>query len=362
MKQKSKKVLSIKELNKLLILFITTTIFLIGCDNSTETVHIEEINKAVIVINEGGYGQNNSSISTYSLEDKTVQNDVYYYANSKENIGASANDMVIVGDKGFIAVTVSNKIHVVEMSGFTSVDSIDFTPYGNPVKLVVSGTNGYVTTLNNMLVKFDISSFSVIDTISVGYRPEGIAVADGKLFIANSGYGVGTTVAVVDESTFKIIKNITVKINPTNVVSDGNDVFVVSTGTYTSMDGDGIGMVTKIDASSMIILDTLLIDNNPGRLSLGDDKELYVINGNGIVHVAGATMSIIRETLVSGGDVNNIYYTINAVGYDRDADLLYLGNPKDYQQNGEVAIFNSSGIEEGRFDVGISPRAIVFKK
>ena len=349
-------------MKKTLILLSVFLFLFWGCESSTETPPIVELNKAVIVVNEGGYTQNNSSISTYSLEDKTVQNDVYYNANAKKNLGASANDMVIVGDKGFIAVTVSNKIHVVKVSDLTSVDSIDFKPYGGPAKIVISGTYGYVTTLNSMLVKFDISSFSVIDTMSVGFKPEGIAISDEKIFIANSGYGAGTTVTVVDEGTFKIVKSITVRINPTNVVSDGNDVFVVSTGTYTFNGGDGIGMVTKIDASSMAILDTLLIGNNPGRLALGNDKELYVINGDGIVHVAGATMSIIKETLVSGGDVNNIYFTVNAVGYDRDADLLYLGNPKDYQQNGEVAIFNSSGIEEGRFDVGISPRAVVFKK
>jgi len=349
-------------MKKLLLLIISTTFLFWGCESTNEPQSVKDLNKAVIVVNEGGYGQNNSSVSTYSLEDKTVQNDVYYNANSKRNLGASANDIAISGDKGFIAVTISNKIQVVEMSNFTSVDSIDFTPYGSPVKLVISGTNGYVTTLKNLLVKFDTQTFSVVDTLSVGYKPEGIDIANGKIFIANSGYGIGTTVTVVDVTTFNIEKNVIVKQNPTNVVSDGNDVFVVSTGTYEFFGGDGMGMLTKIDASTMTIIDTLQIDKNPGRLALGDDKELYIINGDGIVYISGTTMSIIKETLVEASVVNNIYFSINAVGYDKYTDLLYLGNPKDYQQNGEVAIFNSSGIEEGRFEVGISPRAIVFKK
>ncbi|MFK5947551.1 MAG: hypothetical protein QM500_02125, partial [Methylococcales bacterium] len=167
--------------------------------------------------------------------------------------------------------------------------------------------------------------------MTIGSKPEGIVSANGKLFIAISGlngiWSAGTKVAVVDESTFQIIKNISVKVNPTNIVSNGDDVFVVSTGSYS----DGIGMLTKIDATSMNILDTLIINKNPGRLALGDENELYVINGDGLVYISSSTMSIIKETLISGGDVNNIYSTINAVGYDRDADLLYLGNPKDYQ-------------------------------
>ena len=345
-----------KKLNKLLLLFIATTFFIIGCDSTTEPPPVEVINNAVFVINEGGFGNNNSSASRYSIEDKTVQNDIYYSANTS-NLGDTGNDLVIAGDNGFIAITGSNKIEVVSMDDFKSIGSINFEDYGGPRKIAISGSNGYATTANSMLVKFDISSLSVLDTMSIGFKPEGIVSSNGKLFIAISGWGAGNTITVVDESSFTVVENITVKINPTNIVNQDNDVFVVSTGSYT----DGIGMITKIDASTMSIIDTLLITKNPGRVALGNDEELYVINGDGIVHVSGTTMSIIKETLVAAGDVNNIYFTIYSVGYDADADLLYLGNPKDFQQNGDVAIFNSSGVEEGRFDVGINPSTIVFK-
>ncbi len=349
------------------LILLSTFIFLFwGCENSTEIPPIEEINKAVIVVNEGGFGNGNSSISTYSIEDKTVQNNVYYTGNNLTSLGDTGNDIVIADDKGFVAVTGSNKIEVVTISDFKSVGIIDFTDFGGPRKIAISGNTGFATTANSMLVKFDVTSLSVLETLSLGFMPEGIVSANGKLFIAISGldgaFGSGTTVTVVDESTFKVVKNITVKVNPINLVSDGNDVFVVSTGTYPYFGGDGIGMLTKIDASSLTIIDTLMIDKNPGKISLGDDKELYIINGEGIVHVSGSTMSTITSTLISGADVNSLYAAIYSVAYDADNDLLYLGNPKDYQQNGDVAIFNSSGVEEGRFDVGINPGTIVFKK
>jgi len=348
-------------MKKTLILIFTFLFLFWGCENSTETEPIVELNKAVIVVSEGGFAQNNSSVTSYSIEEKTTQNDIYFAANSS-SLGDTGNDLVIAGDNGFIAVTGSNKIEVVNANDFKSVGTIDFTEFGGPRKIAISGNTGYATTSNSMLVKFDISTFAVLDTMTIGFKPEGIVSAGGKLFIAISGWGAGTIVTVVDESTFQIVKNISVKVNPTNVVSDGSDVFVISTGTYAFAGGDGMGMVTKIDATSLTVLDTLQIEKNPGRVALGNDEELFLINGDGIVHIGGATMSIITSTLISAADVNNVYYSIYSVGYDQDNDLLYLGNPKDYSQNGDVAIFNLSGTEEGRFDVGINPGTIVFKK
>ncbi len=353
-------------MKKTLILLSTFAFLFWGCENSTDPPPIVELNKAVVVVSEGGWSNNNSSITTYSLEDKGVQSDVYYNANSKKNLGDTANDLVIEGDKGFIAVTGSNKIEVVTINDFMYVDSIAFKPYGGPRKIVISGNYGYATTANNMLVKFDVLSLSVIETLNLGFMPEGIVSTNGKIFIAISGldgaFSEGTNVTVVDENTFKVVKDIKVKVNPINIVSDDNFVFVVSTGTYPYFGGDGMGMVTKIDASSLTIIDTLVIENNPGRVALGNDEELYVINGDGLVHISGSTMSIITNTLISGAVVNSLYASIYSVAYDADNDLLYLGNPKDYSQNGDVAIFDLNGNEKGRFDVGINPGTIVFNK
>jgi hypothetical protein len=343
-------------MKKLLILFATTTFLFWGCENSTEKIPIEPLNSGVIIINEGGYNQNNSSISTYSLEDNTVQNDVYYTVNST-NLGDTGNDLVIVDEKGFIAVTFSNKIEVVTINDFKSVGSIDFEPYGGPREIAISGNLGYATTSNSALVKFDINSLSIIDTLNLGFKPEGITSSDGKLFIAISGWGSGNTITVVDESSFKIVKNITVMENPINIYSIGNVVYSVSTGNYS----DGIGALTKIDAKTMNILDTLQIRQNPGRFACSDDEELFIINGNGIVHVSGKDMSIVNPTIISAAIVNNIYYFIYSIGYDSDSELLYLGNPKDFSQNGEIAVFDLNGNEKSRFDVGINPGTIGFK-
>ncbi len=348
-------------MKKILILLSALLISFWGCDNTTEITPIVKINKAVIVVSEGGFAQNNSSVTTYSIEEKSAQNDIYFSANSSA-LGDTGNDLVIVENNGFIAVTGSNKIEIVNMDNFKSVGNIDFTDFGGPRKIAISGNTGYATTSNSMLVKFDLSTFAVLDTLTIGFKPEGIVSAEGKLFIAISGWGAGTTVSVVDETTFQVIRDISVKINPTNIVSLGNDVFVISTGTYAFAGGDGMGMVTKIDATSLTVLDTLQIVKNPGRVALGNDEELFLINGDGIVHIGGATMSIIANTLVSAAAVNDISFSIYSVGFDKDNDLLYLGNPKDFAQNGDIAIFNLSGTEEGRFDVGINPGTIVFKK
>lgn len=348
-------------MKKLLLLISITILLFWGCESPIEINPVKELASSVIIINEGGFSQNNSSIASFSISEKKITNDVYFSANGNE-LGDTGNDMVILGEKGFIAMTGSNKIEVVSTINFKSLGSIDFTDFGGPRNIAISGTLGYATTSNSMLVKFDLSSYAVLDKMNLDFKPEGITSANGKLFIAISGWGAGNSVTVVDESSFKIVKNITVKVNPINILSVDNDVFVVSTGTYAFSGGDGMGMLTKIDASTLNILDTLQIENNPGKIAVGYKEELFVINGDGIVHLSGTTMSIINKTLISAAEVNNIYFTIYSVGYDQVSQLLYLGNPKDFSQNGEIAIFDLSGNEQGRFDVGINPGTIVLKK
>ena len=91
-------------MKKTLILIFTVVFLFWGCEKTTDPLPVEELNNAVIVVSEGGFGNGNSSVSTYSIEDKTVQNDVYYTANNSANLGDIGNDLVVVNEKGFIVL------------------------------------------------------------------------------------------------------------------------------------------------------------------------------------------------------------------------------------------------------------------
>ena len=345
--------------------FLLTTVALlftfVSCSDDDNPVEPPSgsTQRSVVVINEGLFSQNNSSITNYNIKDKTVENDVYSAANDNAKLGDTANDLVIVGDKGYISVDQSFKIEVVNINTFESLSMLDLTNYGEPRHLCfIDSTAGYVTTYNDIVVHFDPKTLQVIGTVEVGSKPEGIVSLGNNLFVANSGWGAGTTVSVIDMSTFKVTKEITVKINPQTVVENGINVYVVSTGSYT---GDGYGMISEISPSSLTVTDTLAIAKNPGKATVVDENQILVINGDGLVQVQTGNLEIIKETLIPGSVVNSLFGVIYSVTYDKEDNLIYLGNPKDFAQNGDVAIFDFSGNEKGRFDTGINPGTIVIK-
>ncbi len=346
-------------------LFLLTAVVLlftfVSCKNDNNPVDPPNgsINRSIVVINEGLFSQNNSSITNYNLEDKSVENDVYSVANSNAKLGDTANDLVIVGDKGYISVDQSYKIEIVNINTFKSLGMIDLTNYGEPRHLcLIDSTAGYITTYNDIVVRFDPKTLQIIGTVDVGSKPEGIVNLGNNLFVANSGWGVGNTVSVIDISSFTVKKEITVKVNPQTIVEDGINVYVISTGSYS---GDGYGMISEISPSSLTVTDTLPIAKNPGKAAVASNNQLLVINGDGLVQVQTGELKIIKETLIPGSSVNTLFAVIYSVTYDAKDDLIYLGNPKDFAQNGDVAIFDFSGNEKGRFDVGINPGTIVIK-
>ncbi len=346
------------------LFFLTTVVFLftfVSCKDNDNPVEPPSgsTNRSVVVINEGLFSQNNSSITNYNIKDKTVENDVYSAANDNAKLGDTANDLVIVGNKGYISVDQSYKIEVVDINTFKSLGMIDLTNYGEPRHLcLIDSTAGYVTTYNDIVLHFDPKTLKVIETVEVGSKPEGIVNLGNKLFVANSGWGTGTTVSVIDVSSFKVTKEITVKINPQTVLEDGANVYVISTGSY---NGDQNGMISEINPSSLTVTDTLLIPKNPGKATVASNNQILVINGDGLVQVQTGDLKIIKETLISGSAVNSLYAVIYSVTYDKEDNLIYLGNPKDFAQNGDVAIFDFSGNEKGRFDTGINPGTIAIK-
>ena len=91
-------------------------------------------------------------------------------------------------------------------------------------------------------------------------------------YVAISGWGSGNTISVIDISTNQLTKTITVADNPTNLVSDGNYLWVLSGGNtiwnseYTAIVGHTSGALTAINTTSHTIEKT--IDFPEGQLTL----------------------------------------------------------------------------------------------
>ena len=115
------------------------------------------------------------------------------------------------------------------------------------------------------------------------------------------------------------------------------------------------GAIYKIDPAGLDVIDSLILSQNPSDAVVTPENVMLVLNNLGVMKVDLGNFKKSPELFIGGMAVNSMYGVIYSIAYDPIDMLLYLGNPKDFTQNGEVAIFDMSGKEVRRFETGLNP-------
>ncbi len=350
-------------MNKLILITALLLIFIIGCSKTNDPLIPPTVNSSgVYVVNEGLFAQNNATLSYKNLEDGTVTNNAYSSANNGNPLGDNANSMTISGSKGYIAVDNSNKVEIINLDNFKSLGFIDLGSNGSPREIYVKDENtAYVTNLNlDQVAKLNLQTKTVTTRINVGSKPEGIRESNGKLFVANSGFGFDNTVSVIDMASDMVVITLQVGLNP-RIVLNGLDnfIYVVCTGSYS--DTSIFSGIYKIDPAANTVVDSILVKKNPGEACFIDATTMLVVNSDGAVKVDLTTKSVSATPLILGTTVNSFFGVIHSISFDLFRSVIYCGNPKDFTQNGEVVTFDVNGNETGRFNVGLNPGTVVIR-
>ncbi len=349
-------------MNKITALFLLfLSVFILqGCSESTVNPVTEKplTESGIYVVNEGLWGQNNSTVTYYDPIKKTHVLNLYGQANGGARLGDTGNDIAVSGNTMLISVTTSNKIEILNTLTFVSQGIIDMGAGSSPRRILIKDSvYCYVTGFNDQVSKVNYKTRQIEKSIRVGSYPEGIVQKGSKFYVANSGLGSGTTVSVIDAVSETVTKTVNVGLNPINlgVAADGY-LYVVCTGTYDTVGPQG--SVYKIDTNTDTVADSLVTGNNPGEFVIIGNN-MFVLTDAGVAKINLSSMTVENPALVKGMTVNPIYGIIYSIGYDALTKNLLLGNPKDFSQNGEVVIMTTAGTEVERFGTGINPGQIL---
>lgn len=221
--------------------------FLLCCMASISIAAQEKI----ILLNEGNWQADNGRVTYF--EDGSIVSNQWFRDVNKYKLGDTPNDIIQVKPNLIaIAINWSNIIQFIDATGH-AVAATEDVP--NNRKLATDGNFVYVSSYGHecmtvdglvefekgFVAKIDVSTFKVVDTVEVGYEPEGIALYDGKLFVANTGgyafqedHEYETTVDVIDAATMKIIRTVdTGQINLYGKLSQsGQYICINSPGDY----------------------------------------------------------------------------------------------------------------------------------
>jgi len=312
----------------------------------------------IYVLNQGVQNDNNSTLSFYDYTSKSTTADIFQSVNNR-GLGDTGNDIEIYGSKMYIVVNVSSTLEVVNPGTAKSIKQIKFfngTVAREPRDVVFYKGNAYVSSYDGTVAVIDTNTLTITKYITVGRNPEQLVVANGKIYVANSGGldypNYDNTVSVIDATTNTVTKTLTVVINPQNITADANgNVYVLSAGDYTTIpsslaiiddNADVVKSQANFDAS------TFIVEGSNG----------YFITSEGKVGVYDtSTQTVSNANFISDG---TSITTPFAVAANASTGEVFVTDAKNYTTNGQVFAFDKTGKQEYNFTVGINPGKIAF--
>lgn len=318
------------------------------------------VTSGLYVLNQGTFNNNNSTLSFYDYTSKQVTPDIFATANN-HGLGDTGNDIEIYGSKMYIVVNVSSTIEVVDKKTAKSISQIKLfngTVAREPRDIVFYKTNAYVTSYDGTVAVIDTAALTVSKYINVGRNPEQLAVANGKLYVANSG-GLGypnfdKTVSVIDLNTLTVTKTLTVGFNPQNVAADAyGNVYVLAAGDY----GSNPSSLAIIDDNTDVVKSLTNFDGSAMTIQ-GDN--LYFITSSNKIEVYNVKSQLVTNAgFITDGTVVTTPYSL---AVDGTTGEVFVTDAKNYASNGSVFAFDKTGKKEYSVTVGINPGRIAFFK
>jgi DNA-binding beta-propeller fold protein YncE len=317
----------------------------------------------VLVVNEGIWRQDNSTLTYYDPVDGRVVQDYFTAINPGLRLGDLGNSVVAWNGRAYIAVSTSRTIEVMELASGRSLGRVRLANGNEPRMIaIVDSARGYVTTRSDSVIPFNPMTFTTGPGIAVGPAPEGIAYGAGRLFVANSGLGGlrrgepgAGTVSVIDPATGARTGSVAIAPNPRVLhVSSVTGRLYALYGLY-----DSTGGLVELDPATLVERRRWMMHNAWDAAFDDASGSAYVIGGAGVLVIDLNAPAGEPRTLLDSNDwKGTLFYSI-AVSPARGD--IYLGITRGFTtEPGEAVIIGHDGALKGRFATGIYPGDFAF--
>jgi len=330
-------------------------------DNTPDDQDIVPVRKGLYILNEGSFNANNSSLGYYDYDSKVLVGDQFATVN-KRGLGDTGNDAQVYGSKLYVVVNVSSVVEVMDAKSAKSVKQVEVkngSAAREPRFIVFDKNKAFISCYDGNVAVMDTASLVIEKYIPVGRNPEKMAIANGKLYVANSGGlsapDVDKTVSVIDLATLTETKKVTVGLNPFSVTADKyGDIYVLSYGlTYPVVVSNP--SMTIIDSKTDAVTKTF-DDFSAGDMAINGDFA-YITTYTGVQLFNVKTETVASANFITDGTTITIPYSVTV---DPITGEVFVTDAKNYSTNGEVFCFDDKGVKKYTLPTGINPGAVTF--
>ncbi len=315
----------------------------------------------MLVLNEGLFQQNNATLGWFDFSANSYTSN-FFEQKTNRSLGDTGNDMKRYGGKIYVIVNVSSTVEILDASNGNSISQISMIANGTPKQpryITFSGAKAYISCYDGYVDVLDTASLTITNRIQVGANPEGLAISNGKLFVANSGGlnfpNVDSTVSVIDLGSQQEITRITVGKNPGSVQTDpSGEVYVITRGDYASIPS----RMHRINPNTHAVVQSFPFDasgispfNNRFLISYHD----FNSGDNKIALFDPAAETIVNPAYISTSGIQTLY----GIYYSSLTNKIYCMDAKNYTVTGQIHVFSNTGTFETSYNVGLNPCKIL---
>lgn len=339
------------------------------------------------VLCEGNMGMNKASVDYLDLSGsgQTVayHRNIYPERNPNEvkELGDVGNDIKVNGSQLWMVINCSNMVVVATADSCRKIAKIDIP---NCRYVALDGAYAYVSSYVGpvevggtehlgRVYKVDTVSFRKVDSVTVGYQPEEMAVLGGKLYVANSGGYLldhrERSISVIDLAAFAEERKIEVAPNLHRLRADRyGRLWTTSRGDYWAEPArlfrltlGGGGSAVSVDTLDIPVSDLCIVGDSLYYIGAEWSYETASNKiGHGIIDVSTAKQ--LSASLTPAPELSEITlpYGIIVNPYGRD---FYVMDAKDYLSSGQLYHFRADGTFDWRVWTGDIPghAAFVYK-
>lgn len=346
---------------KKLTLFALSISMFFGCqpdERGDVNLPLGDYENGVLILNQGNFGQGNSSISYLSNDFNTFQAHAFQAVNPNITLGDTGQDIGFYEDRAFVVMNNSNKIEILNRYTLAHEATIS-VGLNNPRYIVFAQGKAFVTNWgdgmnphDDYVAVFNLNDYSLHTNITLEEGPERLLAHNNKVYVAHEGgFGFNNKVTLIDAVSSQIITIFEVGDVPKSLQVYNNEVYVLCGGKPSWSENETAGSLYKITENNTAVLvlnfnenkhpANLILENNQFYFSI--HAEVYQMNSN----ATSLPTVPIFETTTQG------VYGIYSMGI-RD-NLIYIGDAADYNSNGKVLIYQPNGTLVIEKTVGVIP-------
>lgn len=361
---------------------LTGSVLLTGClkdDDENKSTQTYLATQGAFIINNGNiYNGIDGSLTflNFKTDPFTVTQNAFQSANGR-SLGGTPNDVMVYGEKVYIAGSDENTVFVLNKKTFKLIDQISTTrSMGEAAGATPRALEGYdgkvfVSTYGGYVGVIDTAKMVITTKFQVGSAPEGMAVGGSDtekfLYVANSDYGNGngsiSKISLKDGSVSEI-KNEKIR-NPQKVCVAGDVVYVLDWGYYDENRKQMEAGVYKISGSNV----TLAVPDATDMTAAG----YYIYTYNAPYDPLGSTSIGYSKYNISTGALSDLFLSKKpespcAISIEGNSGYLYIASRSmdadtgypSYTTSGYVNVYDPSGNFKGSYPTGVEPHVIAF--